>query len=45
MKWYQQRGTLWAGLLWLGVSVLPFQTGAAEDPKWVEEAKKEGSVV
>lgn len=45
MKWYQERGTLWAALLWLGVSVLSFQTGAAADPKWVEEAKKEGSVV
>jgi ABC-type Fe3+ transport system substrate-binding protein len=45
MKRHQQRGTLWLIFLFLGVSVLSFQTAVAADAKWVEEAKKEGTLV
>lgn len=45
MKGCQRRGTLWVMFSFLAVSVFSFRFGVAADSKWVEEARKEGSVV
>jgi len=45
MKVCQRRGTLWLMFCFLVMWVFSYQTGVAADSNWIEEAKKEGSVV
>ena len=45
MKVCQRRGTLWLMFCFMVMWVFSYQTGVTADSKWIEEAKKEGSVV